>query len=388
MPIKLLNCHANLNEFPKIQSHLRQITIGDIHGNAQYLLYLLIKFNVLEMSEKWYNELIGIYNQKTGKLNADQIMRFRYILKNAKYNPDKSLLFLGDTLSDRGKNDYFTLCIFRRLSINKVPFTILLANHDYEFLSCYEKMGNTNSVKFESKHIKESQASSINNLQKLLQLKLRDEQDRIVIDFQNLKKMIKHHLIAHYKALDYNVEGNNITIFSHAPVDINIIRGIAGELGVNFNDESTLDLAISIDGINQTAKDLLMRKELCSRFKGMFSSKSYSSVDVDPLTRLIWNRDYDSLDHRMMHKGYSVHFVHGHDTKGEHKKNVISLDKMLGKTSKHFVGELHFLIQESSIVCTENVSPQLSTITAGSKFSMFSGTSENVLNPVKSILSN
>lgn len=94
MPTKYVECDADLDIFPDIQSDLSHVIIGDIHGNAQYLLYLLIKFGVVELSSRQYNCLIKIYSKKTDELTASQLRTFQSILKKAKYNPNVSLLFI------------------------------------------------------------------------------------------------------------------------------------------------------------------------------------------------------------------------------------------------------------------------------------------------------
>lgn len=345
MLTKYIECHANLNKFPTVCSDLSRVVIGDIHGNSQYLLYLLIKFGVVKLNADQYKQLSKIYNVKTKNLTATQLNTFRKILKKSKYNPNVSLLFLGDTLSDRGNNDYFTLCIFRRLASHKVPFTILLANHDYEFLSCYEQLQRTGKANFVSKNIKPSQSSSMSNLNRLLKLKLADKKGEEVITVEHLKRWIPSYLLEHYKALDYCIEDEKIIIYSHAPIDVDIIMGIAGELDVKHEDDNPEVLAASIDNINQKVTQLLTDNHLCDKFTGMYSNKRLSSKHVDPLTRLIWNRDYDSLEHSRTHKGYKVCFVHGHDATGKPLENVTSLDKLFGKTSKHTKGNLHYLGQ-------------------------------------------
>ena len=57
MPPKHIKCDANLDTYPTIKFDLSNVVIGDIHGNAQYLLYLLIKFNVIELRPGQYKRM-------------------------------------------------------------------------------------------------------------------------------------------------------------------------------------------------------------------------------------------------------------------------------------------------------------------------------------------
>lgn len=61
------------------------------------------------------------------------------------------------------------------------------------------------------------------NLQTLLQLKLVYDHNHKGIDAQHVKDMIDKHLAEHYKAIDYSIDNEEITICSHAPIDINLI---------------------------------------------------------------------------------------------------------------------------------------------------------------------
>ncbi len=340
MENKLSHFNANLNEYPSIQSGLKHIVIGDTHGNAQYLLYLLISFGIIELSPKDYQTLKKIYEKKTENITYEVLLKYRRILRKSKVSKDISILFLGDTLSDRGNNDYFNLCIFRLLSKREVPFNILLANHDYEFLQCYEKSLTDSKSKYAANNIKKSQTRSMTNLQRLMDKDMRNKHNKPLLNSDKVNEWVKLHLLNHYQAIGYSLSKKNITIYSHAPIDITIIKGIAEQLELAFEDKTVTELAKSIDRINTKIQALLNAHELCRMFSKMQNAKNMT----DPLTRLIWNRDYKILKRKAKHRGYKVNYVHGHDKKDNQKQqHIISLDQKLGKTSSKTSDEFQFV---------------------------------------------
>lgn len=348
MSTKLQSTKINLKHRPKsIDARATRIVLGDIHGNSQYLLNLLIKFGVIILNKKHYRRLIAIYNKNTDALTAEDLLQFRRTLRYASYNTGLHLLFLGDTLSDRGENDFFTLCIFRRLSIANVPFTILLSNHDVEFLHCHELSVKNSSSPYQSKHIKLTQTRSMQQMQQLLELKLCYKNGKNCFTVARLNEWVSTHLLKHYRAIDYSLENNELTLYTHAPIDVDIIQGIALQLGTAFADETVYALISSIDQINEQASDLIKKNRLCAEFKGLGTSDNLAMDEVDPFTRLIWNRARDNLNLSANHHGYQLRFVHGHDRVDSARNNVISLDQKVAKNRKNYRGDLFYLSEYS-----------------------------------------
>ncbi|KTD61125.1 metallophosphoesterase [Legionella spiritensis] len=345
------NKDVDLDKYPKRSRCQGRLIVGDIHGNAQFLLFLLVKFGFLEITKEQYQRLIKIYQTPVDELTAKQIIAFRHILHKAKCRRKNDILLLGDVLSDRGNNDGFTVCLLRRLHRSNISYSILEGNHDFEFLESYENGGNYRNTYYTSTRIKRGQTSSIHNLQRLLEKDLRDEKGRFALSRKRFRDWVTYYLIDHYKALDYSLGETGIIIYSHAPIDIGIIAGIAKRLHVEFDDGSPVTLAQTIDRINVKFSSLLRRRKLSGKFHAMHTTRDKTSRHVDALTRLIWNRDYISLNRSSIHKGYHIGYCHGHDSKGDPDcGNVICLDKMLGKSQSHNKDELTLLIERRKSV--------------------------------------
>ena len=99
--------NVNLLEYPE-SVHLYEgqtITVGDMHGNAMKLLWVLCYFGVLELDEPEsdWETLWSLYNTDVANLTKRHLDDFDQILKKAtigKSLPAK-LLLLVDILSDR-----------------------------------------------------------------------------------------------------------------------------------------------------------------------------------------------------------------------------------------------------------------------------------------------
>lgn len=301
-----------------------QITIGDLHGNALKLIYTLVRHGIVtNLSEDRYNELVRIYKMNVDSITRDDIDQFNTLINYLEFNTSAKLRLLGDELSDRGSNDYFTLKILEKLHQKKVPFEIILSNHGMEFVQAYES---TN--KFLPSVLENQFAASMINMQILIVKKLitRDEVSAII------KSTYKPSL----KAISYSLADNEITIYSHAPIDLGALRALAAKFSLSFDDSSTLTLAKSIDAINtvfsthvinDTVHTLYIKKDVDDAFTGM-----YLPANSSPIEFITWNREIRYLYQPEMHKGYQLNFAHGHDSEVSVNKNVFNLDNLLGKT--------------------------------------------------------
>jgi hypothetical protein len=301
-----------------------QITIGDLHGNALKLIYTLVRHGIVtNLSEDRYNELVRIYKMSVDSITRDDIDQFNTLINYLEFNSSAKLRLLGDEFSDRGSNDYFTLKILEKLHQKKVPLEIILSNHGMEFVQAYES---TN--KFLPLVLEDQFAASMINMQILIVKKLitRDEVNAII------KSTYKPSL----KAISYSLADNEITIYSHAPIDLSALRALAAKFSLSFDDGSTLTLAKSIDAINtvfstyvinDTVHTLYFKKDVEDAFTGM-----YLPANSSPIEFITWNREIRYLYQPEMHKGYQLNFAHGHDSEVSANKNVFNLDNRLGKT--------------------------------------------------------
>jgi hypothetical protein len=301
-----------------------QITMGDLHGNALKLIYTLVRHGIVtNLSAERYSDLVSIYKMNVDSITRDDILQFNTLINYLEFNTSAKLRLLGDELSDRGSNDYFTLKILDKLHEMKVPFEIILSNHGMEFIQAYES---TN--KFLPSVLENHFAASMINMQILIAKKLitRDE----------VNAMIKTTYKPSLKAISYTMADNEITIYSHAPIDLSAIRALAAKFSLSFDDSSPFALAKSIDAINvvfsahvikDTVHSLYIKKDLEDAFSGM-----YLPANSSPIEFITWNRELRYLNQPEMHKGYKLNFAHGHDSEVSVNKNVFNLDNRLGKT--------------------------------------------------------
>jgi hypothetical protein len=142
---------ADLNRCPPsiAPETSRTYTVGDLHGNTMKLIYFLVLHGAITLSGEQYNELYTLYEA----INADDYVnpdasrerfeRFAAILNEADFhNADHLFRLIGDTLADRGANDYLTLLVLQQMQESDIAYEINLSNHDLEYLAKAEGTSN------------------------------------------------------------------------------------------------------------------------------------------------------------------------------------------------------------------------------------------------------
>lgn len=308
----------NIFEFPaaadiKPYSTGKQFTVGDLQGNAIKLLYILFVHGVASgLCAEEYHELVEIYSAKLTKESAH---RFSEILQRITIDPECSIRFLGDLLSDRGvedcgSNDYLTLLV---LQIIRGQFEVIFSNHDALFIMNFEK-----KERFECSSMPEFFVRSMLNLQASI--------DEGVVTREAVDGIIEETYLPALRLLSYsmNIEGDFLILFSHAPIDISIIRNIAALLGVPLTETNPDIFGNSIDAINQ-------------KFKAFIDARMVHELyDFAPIQLITNNRDYERLDRQEHHPdfAYKICYVHGHDDKAEESTFCYSLDNPLGQPGR------------------------------------------------------
>ena len=146
----------------------RQVTIGDLHGNAMKLMFMLVKEGIAaEVTKEDYINLVRIYLKSVDKLTKKDIEDFNLILDKIKFNTQTAVRLIGDELADRGSNDYFTLKILEKLHTCKVPVEIIISNHSIEFLQACERHSTTKN--FKPPMLLGEHANSLKNLNTLVE---------------------------------------------------------------------------------------------------------------------------------------------------------------------------------------------------------------------------
>ncbi|MFI4919269.1 MAG: Dot/Icm T4SS effector Wip [Legionellales bacterium] len=315
----------DLHEFSELSQSKIQITLGDIHGNAIKLLHILIATKVVtNVTGKQYSHLVQLYNKAPKQLTTGYVTLFNKLLEAIQFSPTVAVRLLGDVLADRGSNDYWTLRLLWKLIQAKVPIEILLSNHDLEFIHAYE-----NQAFFEpNSGMSDSTGpySSMCNMQTLI--------DKALITREEVLTMINTIYKPSLKILSYTLDKttNEITIYSHAPIDLNTIARLAKFFEVAYKDDTIYDLAKTIDLIQkQFAIDVQN-----NRVSSAENKSNAAFMDV------MHNRVYDLLETPTT--AYPVSFIHGHtDKTSDVHPNIQSLNSTLGKPNNR-KGEFDFCI--------------------------------------------
>lgn len=386
MPHTLKTEDCDLDAYPLLTpSKADEFTLGDLHGNALYLMYFLLKVGVLQIDQENYQTFAEIYHKPQDEINESDFEKFRQLIATATVVDDKKIRFLGDMLADRGKNDYFTLKILELLHKGGVDFNILLSNHGAEFLFHYEQQGLDKPY---VSNMGETFCASLTGLSNSI---AKGHVSKAECD-DLVKKVYRPRLVA----LDYTRSRDDVAVdqlYSHAPVDLALCKRMATELDLVFHDATSSTRKASIDAINQKMSEIIQKGELHLYFQEVFSvdsqtkqavcnffvwpegttdvsdamlnvsiaalqgddkerfsqqfpviaKRGHVSVDIatgdgKALTRLIWNRDFTDLHPETT---ADIFFIHGHDSVVH--AGHWTLDGMLGKGEGGYQGQMLFI---------------------------------------------
>lgn len=304
---------ADLNQFPPVKKQdSRHLSLGDLHGNALKLIYILVEEGVLELDEARYKLLRDIYSTEVNQLTAEQLGSFQEIIKHAQVNPEKAITLIGDELADRGNNDYFTLLVLKKLHDSKVNLNILLSNHSAEFIRDYDNPHFTGFY-----NLTLGQGQSLARMQFLI--------GKGLINEAEVRAIIKDCYIPKVKAISYTLSPDgDITLFSHAPIGLETIQALAKKFNLPYNDKTPKQLINTIDSINAVIERLFTRKQLSALIDGEgYHADPHSPVPPNskPLQRLIWNRVVGNELITETNSRIKINFVHEHIGDGEILKN-------------------------------------------------------------------
>ena len=238
--------------------------------------------------------------------NESALSDFRLLLKNnlIQFNSNFNLRLLGDILADRGNNDVLTILLFEKMDEAGVKYEICASNHDIWFL---QNLNKDNGIRGELDR-SEGQSRSINIL-------IDDATGEL---WKEAKELIGKHYLPHFKLLSYELNSNNdeITVFTHAKNDGNIIEKLAEEeiINVTYHGENVKQLAETIENINKSFISKLIVKDKQDGWKLM------SNEEITPVCEtvvnatnkkgaigdLTWNREGKKNNSKLL-------FVHAHN---------------------------------------------------------------------------
>lgn len=331
-----------------------QVTIGDCHSNPLKIIHFLIKQNILNLEREDYKTLKSIFNNsefnnpqiRLTQKASDDIETFNKILSNTSFNPVGMVRFIGDIIADRGPNDYFILKILQALNSKRVPVEILLSNHDLEFIRARENI-HVGKQAFELTWLLPNFTHSMLQMQRLI--------DNKVISMEDVLNTFDSHYKPNLRAISYSLspDKQQITLFSHAPVDYRIIKALVNKLNtvslkldpayqITFADESPELLAKTIDRINEVfayyvntnSTHILYDDDKIAESGGLNAQIDFNK---HPFEFLIWNRNF-KLKHANRHpNGYKIAYAYGH-TDGIQTEHVFPLDNTIGKNRPRYQG--------------------------------------------------
>ncbi|WP_165481088.1 Dot/Icm T4SS effector Wip [Legionella impletisoli] len=328
MPGHLITKTVDIHHYPEPEKNdeISEITVGDLHGNALNLLHYLLSHSLCELSKENYERIVALYNLPESELTSEPIAEFNHLIADLKVLDHQTLVrLLGDELGDRGKNDYFVLKILEILHKNGLKFEILLSNHGMAFIDAYESF--SHSGRLDSNLIVDYQRTSLRNLDSLIQ--------QGIVSYDEVYGIINRHYKPKLKLLAYslNKDGKEITIYSHAKIDLKVIAALADLFEVVYRDDTHQELALTIQQINLNFAEAVQEEEVHFITSIRDFPWVYSKLSSNPVEFILWNRDHQVLSRPSSHPTYSycLKFIHGHDPIEESNEHLITLDNMLGK---------------------------------------------------------
>ena len=304
----------------------KQITIGDLHGNALKLMFMLVKQGIATIAPEQYQRLVSIYKMDISALTKAHLEAFNLILSGVTFQGHRLVRLLGDELADRGQNDYFTLKILQKLHQAHVRVEIIVSNHSLEFIHACESKD-----LFEGTVIHPDQVKSMTNLQELV--------EKGIVDRQEILQIKQDCYNSTVRAISYSLRKDRpaITIYSHAGIGLDTIEDLAKKLSVPYNDKTASQLAHTIDNINRAFQQHVQSNTVHMLYEPraileLADPGHGLDLGLFPLESLTWNREYDHLWRPAAHHGYRLVFAHGHDAGELTHGNIINLDNILGKS--------------------------------------------------------
>jgi len=326
---------VDINKQPEVQQlSCREISIGDLHANAQKFSYFLNRHNIIRQTPEQFDLNKDIYKmnlQEQPEFAMQVVPLYKQNIEGAQVgNRNTFVRLIGDELTDRGQNDLWILYLIKKLHQENIPFEILASNHAVEALRCYYE-----NLKYDDNILSKNRfgLSSI-NLQWCI--------DQGIVTRGEIDAIIHDCYLPHLKIISYGLseDESSITIYSHAAIDIQKIRDMARIFSLPFKDDTPKALAQTIESINAEFIASLERGGFSQLFplNGIVNAFSGITDRCSPCVSAIWNRT-EFLRREPRHKGYGVNYCHGHDSSDNTKGNNYNLDNLLGKTLGSNVGE-------------------------------------------------
>tara|TARA_R110002110_G_scaffold415719_1_gene654214 strand:- start:52313 stop:55492 length:3180 start_codon:yes stop_codon:yes gene_type:complete len=296
----------------------------------------------------------GIIEERAARVELDakkqalekNISAFDALLDKIDVRDNTALVrLIGDELADRGSNDYYTLKILERLNEKGVNFNINVSNHSNEFIMSYERRNAASAEADasigEKTVVSKKQGISLGRLEYLL--------SNGIVQQGDLDRIIENVYKPSLRIIDYSLTDDGISLFTHAPVQFQVIKCLADKVGVVYDDSSKEALAETIEKVNLVVHETYIKE---NRLSELFAADTHASMEEYPLNHMAWNRwndtqENDASDLRpSVVNGFSVDYFHGHDDYQSKKAHVHNLDTESGKFGQAFKQQERLALEE------------------------------------------
>jgi predicted MPP superfamily phosphohydrolase len=219
-----------------------------------------------------YQQLVKVYEKDVDDLTEEDITWFNEVINNLTINNPSVIRWIGDTLADRGNNDYFVLKLLEKLK-KTANVEILISNHDGKFIDAYRK-GSTIA-----EGLGKDDAKSLFNLGILLENGLVKQREVN----QLVEEVYKPSLRAISYTIDNSTQPPSITLFTHAPVGFETFEEMAKLYQIPYKDDTVEDLANTIDLINEAfLAEAVLKNDLNANHEVYQNNIMLGSASIPP----------------------------------------------------------------------------------------------------------
>ncbi|CAM4429190.1 MAG: hypothetical protein LEGION0403_FIIPPAGN_02197 [Legionella sp.] len=299
----------------------KNITIGDLHGNAIKLIFFLVKQGVATIEKHDYARLVTVYQIPVEELTKEDLNEFSTIIhdKMKIINNEANVRLIGDEFCDRGMGDHYTLWVLDKLHEAKVPLEILYSNHGGDFITYTELVG-IKAIDFEGYDFSLGDSNQMQSLTHMDALITKD-----LLSLDKIMEIVQRAYKPTLKVFAYELsaDGKKLSFYSHAPIDMSHVEQVAKQLNIPYDASTARKLAETIDSINKKFQEYVNKKQT-----------NEIAASGTALNAVAWNDNQSTLDRSATRSGYDITFTHGHRSGTVDQDNVYNLDTDLGKNIK------------------------------------------------------
>ncbi|MCH9755647.1 MAG: hypothetical protein K0U37_00440 [Gammaproteobacteria bacterium] len=308
-----------------------QVTLGDLHSNAIKLIHTLVRYGVCDIEKTPFGLLFALYNRDkpTEEDKKDFVAVIGKHLQVKK--TDILVRLIGDIVADRGQNDLYVLAILDVLREQDVRVSTLISNHDVDLIRAYE------AYKRDGGDFGEADTTTVAPMftRSIQALKNSIGEGKAVSNAE-FERLMETSYLPTLKLIDYSLseaEPKKISIFSHAPIDLDVIEQMAKKFGVTYKASTVEALAQTMDDINQKFVAYVRDGNFNLIYDpSKIGDSGRGMVKENCVEYAIWNRNEDLKAGSTDVPSDNIIFVYGHTNGGVHRRNnVVAIDNILGR---------------------------------------------------------